>query len=75
MDKYRDDDPLTRALAPPADETSEQADARLLAEKAARDRSNEINKELEKARRSLDKRNKDVIKMLILGQSGSGRSS
>lgn len=74
MRKDFEDDPFAKALVPPADETPTEATARLRAEKEARDRNDEINKELERGRKSLDKQKKDVLKMLILGQSGSGTS-
>ena len=64
------DDPLTRALAPPEDETAEARDARLRAEAEARRVSDAIDEQLGRERAALRKRK--LMKMLLLGQSESG---
>lgn len=67
------DDPLTRALAPPEDETAEARDARLRAEAEARRVSDAIDEQLGRERAALKKRK--LMKMLLLGQSESGKST
>ena len=66
------DDPLTRALAPPEDETAEAREARLRAEAEARRVSDAIDEQLARERAALKKRR--LMKMLLLGQSESGMS-
>ena len=67
------DDPLTRALAPPPDETPEQRAERESREHEARIISNKIDEEIKKDRIAL-KKQKNVIRVLLLGQSESGKS-
>ncbi|KAF7794875.1 hypothetical protein EIP86_006018 [Pleurotus ostreatoroseus] len=69
-----DEDPLTRALAPPPDETDEQRVRRLKAEEAARMVSDRIDDEIREEKAAL-KRKKSPIKVLLLGQSESGKST
>ncbi|GJE98811.1 G-alpha-domain-containing protein [Phanerochaete sordida] len=70
---HESDDPLTRALAPPPDETPEAKEVRLRAEDEARRVSEQIDEALNKERAALKK--KKVMKMLLLGQSESGKST
>ena len=65
------EDPLTRALAPPPDETDEQRVRRLKAEEAARMVSDRIDDEIREEKAALKKK-KSPIKVLLLGQSESG---
>ena len=67
-----DEDPLSRLLAPPANETPEERDVRLRLEAEARQISDRIDEQL-KAERAALKKNKPV-KVLLLGQSESGAS-
>lgn len=66
-------DPLAFALQPPPNETQAQRDDRLKAEQEAKKRSDNIDKML----RESDRRNRrrKVIKVLLLGQSESGKST
>lgn len=66
-----DEDPLTRALAPPPDETDEQRARRLKTEEAARSVSDRIDDEIREEKAALKKK-KSPIKVLLLGQSESG---
>lgn len=70
---HESDDPLTRALAPPPGETPEQRELRLSAEAEARRVSDQIDEALTRERAALKK--KKVMKMLLLGQSESGKST
>ncbi|KAG6812553.1 hypothetical protein H0H92_002322 [Tricholoma furcatifolium] len=68
-----DEDPLTKAMAPPPDETDAERDIRLAAEMEAQRRSDAIDEELNRQRLSEKKTN--CIKVLLLGQSESGKST
>ncbi|KAJ7069114.1 G-protein alpha subunit [Mycena amicta] len=68
------DDPLTAALAPPADETPEERALRIAAAQKAEKTSRQIDEDLAQSRRLLDKKKADV-KILLLGQSESGKST
>ena len=63
-------DPLDAALQPPSDETPEQRLQRLAHEAEARRISNEIDEDI-KRERALRKK-KQIVKVLLLGQSESG---
>lgn len=65
------DDPLTLALAPPSNETSEEREVRLKKEAEAQRVSDLIDENLRAERAALKKRK--IMKMLLLGQSESGR--
>ena len=67
-----DDDPLSRVLAPPPNETPEEKETRLRLEAEARQISDKIDEQL-KAERAALKKNRPV-KVLLLGQSESGES-
>ncbi|KAM6493116.1 Guanine nucleotide binding protein (G-protein), alpha subunit [Amanita muscaria] len=69
-----DEDPLTLALAPPPDETYEQRLVREAAEVEAKRISDEIDEQLRRER-ELEKKKKKPIKLLLLGQSESGKSA
>ena len=67
-----DDDPLSRVLAPPPNETPEEKETRLRLEAEARQISDKIDEQL-KAERAALKKNRPV-KVLLLGESESGGS-
>ncbi len=67
---YDSEDPLTRALAPPPDETPEQREVRLNKEAEAQRVSDLIDESLRAERTAWKKRK--VMKVLLLGQSESG---
>ncbi|KAL0956245.1 hypothetical protein HGRIS_002399 [Hohenbuehelia grisea] len=69
-----DDDPLTRAIAPPENETPEQREARVAAEHAAKQHSDAIDEELYRQRQA-EKKGPKPVKVLLLGQSESGKST
>lgn len=62
-----DDDPLTRALAPPWNESPAERDARLRNEAAAKAHSDAIDADLEK-QRATEKRGPKPLKVLLLGE-------
>ncbi len=64
-------DPLSRALEPPANETSEQRVAREAREAEAR-RVNDRIDELLKSDKQANSRSKAPVKVLMLGQAESG---
>lgn len=66
------DDPLALALAPPKDETTQEREARLKQEAEAQKISDTIDESLRAERTALKKRK--IMKMLLLGQSESGKS-
>ncbi|KAJ7607324.1 guanine nucleotide binding protein, alpha subunit [Roridomyces roridus] len=68
-----DEDPLNAAMAPPANETPAQRNARERAESEAKRVSDEIDAELRRER-ELEKKRKPV-KLLLLGQSESGKTA
>ena len=66
-------DPLAAALLPPPNETQAEKEARLRAERDAKKRSDDIDKTLRESERQ--KRRRKVVKVLLLGQSESGKST
>ncbi|KAL5498686.1 hypothetical protein ACEPAH_2041 [Sanghuangporus vaninii] len=68
------DDPLTRALAPPPNETAQQRAARLAAAAEAKRISDMIDEELAR-QRAAEKKGQRPVKILLLGQSESGKST
>jgi len=66
MGRSFEEDPLTLAIAPPADETPEQRYAREVAEAEARKVSDEIDEQLKREREG-EKRKKKPVKLLLLG--------
>ena len=71
--KVEDDDPLTRAIAPPDDETVAQREMRLKKEVEAKKVSDMIDEEINRVK-ALERRKKP-IKILLLGESSTSRSS
>jgi hypothetical protein len=67
-------DPFEAVLNPPQGETSAQRDARLLAEQLAKRVSDAIDEQLRAERAELKKSRPDV-RILLLGQSESGKST
>ena len=67
-------DPLARALLPPADESPAARDARVRQEQEAKKRSEEIDEQIRQDRAAM-KRQKQAVKVLLLGQSESGKST
>jgi hypothetical protein len=63
-----DDDPLTKLMQPPEDETPEELQARLFAEAEALKRSNAIDEEINRQKQELKKAPKPV-RVLLLGAS------
>lgn len=59
----KDIDPLTRAMAPPANETDQQRDIRLAKEREAKKISDEIDEELKRSA----KKGPKPVKILLLG--------
>ncbi|KAI0360284.1 G-alpha-domain-containing protein [Trametes cingulata] len=68
------DDPLTAALAPPPNESAAEREERLRREEEAKRISDEIDERL-KQERAAWKRHKAAFKLLLLGQSESGKST
>lgn len=67
-------DPFEAALRPPPGETPAQRDARILAEQRAKQVSDAIDERLRIERAELKKSSPDV-RILLLGQSESGKST
>lgn len=61
------DDPLTKAMAPPPNETPEETEARLLAQDEAQRRSDAIDEEINR-QRNLDKKAPKCVRVLLLGK-------
>ena len=66
-------DPLAVALLPPENETQEQRTQRLKAEDEAKKHSQRIDQMLQEGERR--RRKRKVVKVLLLGQSESGKST
>ncbi|EMD34541.1 heterotrimeric G-protein alpha subunit [Gelatoporia subvermispora B] len=71
---FADEDPLTRAMAPPPDESQEERNTRLRREADAQRISDEIDERIGQDRAAW-RRNKSLFKLLLLGQSESGKST
>ncbi|KAJ4477383.1 guanine nucleotide-binding protein [Lentinula aciculospora] len=71
---YSQDDPLSEALKPPESETELERRARLEQEAEAKRVSEQIDEELRQERESL-KRKRGDVKLLLLGQAESGKST
>ncbi|KAJ3997476.1 guanine nucleotide binding protein, alpha subunit [Lentinula boryana] len=69
-----DVDPLSLAIAPPPDETPAERAAREFAEAEALRISNEIDEQIRKEREN-EKKKKRPVKLLLLGQSESGKTA
>ncbi|KAG2058237.1 G-alpha-domain-containing protein [Suillus hirtellus] len=72
--RVSEDDPLTLAIAPPTTESHAEREERLAAEQEAKRVSDAIDDELNKQRIS-EKKGPKAIKILLLGQSESGKST
>jgi hypothetical protein len=70
-------DPLTAALLPPPDETAAAREARLANEREAKKVSDSIDEQIrqEKDARKAKLKGRKEIKVLLLGQSESGKST
>jgi guanine nucleotide-binding protein subunit alpha len=68
------DDPLTRALQPSPDESAAEREERIRAEKEAKRLSDEIDEELKKERKR-ERGKEKPVRVLLLGQSESGKST
>ncbi|KAI8985031.1 G-protein alpha subunit [Trametes punicea] len=69
-----DGDPLAWVMAPPPNETEEQRQARIAAEAEAKRISDAIDEELQRQAKA-EKRGPKPVKILLLGQSESGKST
>ncbi|KAF8221182.1 heterotrimeric G protein alpha subunit [Tricholoma matsutake] len=72
--KFPSSDPFIEFMLPPPDETPAQKTARLKRELDAQQVSDRIDEEI-KQERLLAKKEKNVIKVLLLGQAESGKST
>ncbi|KAJ3988831.1 guanine nucleotide binding protein, alpha subunit [Lentinula detonsa] len=68
-----DNDPLTLAIAPPPNETPVEREQRLAEEKKAKEVSDSIDEEINAQR--LAEKKEDSVKVLLLGQSESGKTT
>jgi guanine nucleotide-binding protein alpha-1 subunit len=64
--RHPDEDPLTKALAPPANETEVEREARLAAEGEAQKRSDMIDDELNRQR--VVEKKTQCVRVLLLGE-------
>jgi len=62
----QDDDPLTKAMAPPSDETEAEREVRLAAEREAQRRSDAIDEELNRQR--INEKKTKCVRVLLLGE-------
>ena len=67
------DDPLAARLRPPANESPQDRDRRVRAEDDARKRSETIDKMIRRSEK--ERSRKQTVKVLLLGQSESGKST
>ncbi|KAF7333724.1 hypothetical protein MVEN_02328800 [Mycena venus] len=74
MRSLDDTDPISLALAPPQDESPDDRQKRILKERVAKQVSDEIDAQLNKERQQAKRQSKPV-KILLLGQSESGKST
>ncbi|KAL1941908.1 hypothetical protein VTO73DRAFT_6908 [Trametes versicolor] len=72
--RYDPDDPLAAALAPPPGESAEERAARVRREEEAKRVNDEIDERLREERAAWKRRRSD-FKLLLLGQSESGKST
>lgn len=68
-------DPLAMFTKPPANETPAERTAREAQEAEARRRSEAIDEELRKEKARLKREEKNLVRVLLLGQSESGASA
>ncbi|KAG7091930.1 hypothetical protein E1B28_008322 [Marasmius oreades] len=69
-----DHDPLTKAISPPPDETAAEKEARVKSELEAKRVSDAIDDDIDK-QRIAEKRGPKPVRVLLLGQSESGKST
>ena len=62
------DDPLTRAMAPPVNETPGEREARLFAQAEAQKRSDAIDEEIN-GQRNVDRKAPKCVRILLLGEN------
>ncbi|KAF9652402.1 G-alpha-domain-containing protein [Thelephora ganbajun] len=67
------DDPLARVFAPPPNESQRDKENRIRAEQEAKKRSDAIDEEISK--QLIARKNSKPVKILLLGQSESGKST
>ncbi|KAJ7608800.1 guanine nucleotide binding protein, alpha subunit [Roridomyces roridus] len=72
--RFMEDDPIANAIAPPQNESPQEQERRLHKERAAKQVSDAIDAELSREQLHEKKRPKPV-KILLLGQSESGKST
>ncbi|KAF7973097.1 hypothetical protein HWV62_16198 [Athelia sp. TMB] len=70
-----EEDPLETWSLPPMDESSEERVARELLEAEARRRSDAIDEAIKADRAKLKRERREVVKVLLVGQSESGKST
>jgi predicted GTPase len=75
MGKMNQTDPFTTFLVPPPNETSQQRAERERKEAEAQRASDRIDEELKMEKAALKKHQKGLVKVLLLGQSESGKST
>ncbi|KAH9927896.1 G-protein alpha subunit [Amylocystis lapponica] len=68
------DDPLAQALQPPPDETPDDRAVRLQQQQEAQRVSHAIDEDIQESKKAFDRRKK-AIKILLLGQAESGKST
>ncbi|KAG6920056.1 hypothetical protein DXG01_010124 [Tephrocybe rancida] len=73
LERGQDEDPLTKAMAPPPNESEDERELRLAAEREAQRRSDAIDEELNR-QRTIEKKT-NCVRVLLLGQSESGKST
>ncbi|KAJ7664916.1 guanine nucleotide binding protein, alpha subunit [Mycena rosella] len=69
-----DCDPIANAIAPPQNESPEEREARIQKERAAKQVSDAIDAELSREQ-AYEKKRPKAVKILLLGQSESGKST
>ncbi|KAJ6489666.1 guanine nucleotide binding protein, alpha subunit [Mycena vitilis] len=69
-----DSDPIANAIAPPQNESPEERDVRVQKERAAKQVSDAIDAELSREQ-AYEKKRPKPVKILLLGQSESGKST
>ncbi|KIY68130.1 heterotrimeric G protein alpha subunit [Cylindrobasidium torrendii FP15055 ss-10] len=69
-----DINPFTNTIRPPPNETPTEMTARLKSEEEAKRRSDKIDEDIQQARKQA-KRERNIVKVLLLGQAESGKST
>ncbi|KAJ3971624.1 guanine nucleotide binding protein, alpha subunit [Lentinula raphanica] len=73
-DTSDDWDPLTNAISPPPDETAQEREIRIKQELEAKQKSDAIDEDLNR-QRAAERRGPKPVRVLLLGQSESGKST